>query len=67
MLVMHCVFHRENLIAETVSPKLHKILHCVIKCTCINSTKENCKAERLFQKFCEANHADYARLLLTPK
>jgi len=52
MLDMHCVIHMENVV---VAPKLHEILYSVIKC--INSTKANAKAERLFQRFCEANHA----------
>ena len=55
MLVVHCVIHRENLAAKNVSPKLYDILYCVIKC--INSIKVNLKAERLFRKFCETNHA----------
>ena len=59
MLVMHCVIHRENFTCTNVSPILHEILHCVIKY--INSIKASSKAERLFQKFCKANHV---RLLL---
>ena len=62
MLVVNCIIHRENFVAKNVSPKLHEILYCAIKC--IKSIKANFKAERLFQKFCEANHADHARLLL---
>ena len=58
MLMVHCVILRENLVAKNVFPKLHELLHCVIKR--INFITANSKAERLFQKFCEANHADYA-------
>ena len=62
MLVVYCVIHRKNLVAKNVAPKLHEILYCVIKC--VNAIKANFKAECLFQKFCEANHADHVRLLL---
>jgi len=55
MLAVHCFIHRENVVAKNVAPKLHEILHSVIKC--INSIKANAKAERLFQRFWEANHA----------
>jgi len=55
MLAVHCVIHRENLVAKNIAPKLHEILYSVIKC--ISSIKANAKAERLFQRFCEANHA----------
>jgi len=57
MLVVNCVTHGENLIAKNVAIKLHEILYSVIKC--INSIKANAKAERLFQRFCEANHVDH--------
>ena len=62
MLVVHCVIHRENLVAKNLAPKLHEILHSAIKC--INYIKANAKTERLFQKFCEVNHTNHVRLLL---
>jgi len=61
-LAVHCVIHRENLVAKNISPELHEILHSVIKC--INSIKANAKCERLFKKFCEAKNAEHVRLLL---
>jgi len=42
---------------ENVAPKLHEILHSVIKA--------NAKAERLFQRFCQANHAYHSQWRLT--
>jgi len=42
---------------KNVAPKLHEILYSVIKC--INFMKASPKTERLFQKFCETNHADH--------
>ena len=65
MLVVHCVIQRENLVAKNVSPKLHEILYCVIKC--FNSLKANSKAECLFQRFCEVNHANYVNCCSTSK
>ena len=62
MLVVHCVIHRENLVAKNLAPKLHEILHSAIKC--INYIKANAKTECLFQKFCEVNHTNHVRLLL---
>jgi len=56
MLAVHCVIHRESLVAKNVVPKLHEILHSVIKC--VNFIKANAKTERLFQRFCETYHAD---------
>ena len=62
MLVVHCVIHREHLVAKNLAPKLHEILRSAIKW--INYIKANAKTERLFQKFCEVNHANHVRLLL---
>ena len=56
--VICAFFHPQvKLSCKNFAPKLHEILFSVIKCT--NSTKANAKAERLFQMFCEANHADH--------
>jgi len=48
-------YQHGKLRCKTVVPKLHEILYSVIKR--INSNKGNAKAERLLQRFCEANHA----------
>ena len=62
LLIVHCVIHRENLVAKNVAPKLYEILYSAIKY--INFIKGNSKTECLFQKFCEVNHSDHVRLLL---
>ena len=64
MLVVHCVIHRENSVAKNVSPIIHEILHCVIKC--INFIKANSKTERPFHEFCKANHADHNYEVVAP-
>lgn len=49
MLLVHCVIHRENLVAKKLSPVLNEILNSVI--ICINFIKANAKCERLFKQF----------------
>jgi len=63
MLAVHCVSRRENLVGKNVAPKLHEILYSIIKC--IKSIKANAKAQRLFQRFCEAYHAYHRQWLVT--
>ena len=62
MLIVHCVIHRENLVAKNLSPILNEILRAVIKC--VNIIKTNPKAERLFKQFCANQDAEHIRLLL---
>ena len=58
LLIVHCVIHRENLVA----PKLHEVLYSAVNC--INFIKGNSKTECMFHKFYEVNHLDHVRLLL---
>ncbi|GFT00848.1 protein ZBED8 [Trichonephila clavipes] len=46
MILVHCVIHRQNLVAKNISPVLNEVLHTVIKC--INVIKASAKCERLF-------------------
>ena len=62
LLTVHCVIHRENLVAKNMSPILHEALHTVIRC--INKIKANAKFERLFKQFCVDRDERYVRLLL---
>lgn len=62
MMTVHCVIHRENLVAKNLSPELHVVMKAVIKC--INSIKANAKTERLFKAFCEDMEESHVRLLL---
>lgn len=62
ILIVHCVIHRENLVAKKLSPVLNKTLKAVI--TCINYIKANAKTERIFKQFCLEQSANYIRLLL---
>ncbi|XP_067126189.1 protein FAM200C-like [Centruroides vittatus] len=62
MTLIHCVIHKENLVAKNMSPILHETLNAVIKC--INSIKASAKTERLFKLFCEEQNEDHVQLLL---
>ncbi|XP_065650646.1 zinc finger BED domain-containing protein 5-like [Hydra vulgaris] len=62
MLLVHCVVHRENLVAKNLSPVLNKITILVVKC--INSIKVSTKQERIFKLYCEENNEPHVRLLL---
>lgn len=62
MLLVHCVIHRENLVAKNISPVLNEVLNLVIKC--INAIKASAKCERLFKLFCEEQNEDHVRLIL---
>ncbi|XP_067124036.1 zinc finger BED domain-containing protein 5-like [Centruroides vittatus] len=62
MTLIHCVIHKENLVAKNMSPILHETLNAVIKC--INSIKASAKTERLFKLFCEEQNEGHVRLLL---
>ena len=62
MLLVHCVIHRQNVVAKNFSLVLNKIMNLVVKC--INSIKASAKQERIFKLFCEENNEAHVRLLL---
>ena len=62
MMTVHCIIHRKNLAAATLSPELDESLKKVIKV--INYIKSHPKTERLFKKFCEEMNEEYVRVLL---
>ncbi|GFT94395.1 protein ZBED8 [Trichonephila clavipes] len=49
MILVHCVIHRQNLVAKNFSPVLNEVLHTVIKC--VNVIKACAKCERLFSSY----------------
>ncbi|GFX38649.1 SCAN domain-containing protein 3 [Trichonephila clavipes] len=49
MILVHCVIHRQNLVAKNISPVLNKVLHTVINR--VNVIKASAKCERLFKLF----------------
>ena len=62
MKIVHCVIHRENLVAKNLSSELHDVLSRVIKC--VNVVKSNAKTERLLTKFCDDMGSTHKKLLL---
>ena len=50
MLLVHCVFHREDIVSINITPVLNEVLRSVMKC--INAIKVNAKCERLYKQFC---------------
>ena len=62
MITVHCLIHRENLVAGVLSPELDQFMKGVIKV--INFIKEHPKTERLFIFFCQDMDQDYVRLVL---
>jgi zinc finger BED domain-containing protein 5/7/8/9 len=59
---IHCVVHRQHLVAKCLQPTLHQSLNLVIKA--INKIKAHPKNDRLFKQLCCDNDEQYQRLLL---
>ena len=62
VLTVHCVIHRQQLVAKNLSKKLHESLSTVI--TAVNKIKANALNSRLFHQLCIANDEDFPCLLL---
>ena len=65
MLTVHCVIHREHLVAKQLSPEVHTVMKAAI--TCINLIKANAKQERLFKDFCSQMDDARVQLLYTQR
>lgn len=62
VLAIHCVIHRQHLVAKNLSERLHTSLHYVIKA--VNKIRSNPLSDRLFDQLCVQNDEEYNRLLL---
>uniref|UniRef100_A0A5S6Q641 DUF4371 domain-containing protein n=1 Tax=Trichuris muris TaxID=70415 RepID=A0A5S6Q641_TRIMR len=62
ILAVHCVIHRQHLVAKRLSARLNRSLQYVI--TAINKIKSRSLNDRLFRQLCEQNDEQYNRLLL---
>ena len=62
VLTVHCVNHRQLLVAKHLSGRLHKSMSTVI--TAINKIKAHALNSRLFQQLCNGNDEEFKRLLL---
>jgi hypothetical protein len=62
VVAVHCVIHRQRLVAKNFSDRLHCSLQYVI--TAVNKIRSNALSDRLFRKLCNENDEDFRRLLL---
>lgn len=62
VLAVHCVIHRQHLVAKNLSENLHESLRIVI--AAVNKIKANSLNSRLFKQLCAENDEDFDRLLL---
>ncbi|KFM67243.1 SCAN domain-containing protein 3, partial [Stegodyphus mimosarum] len=62
VLAVHCVIHRQHLVAKNLSERLHTSLQYVIRA--VNKIRSNSLNDRLFSQLCIANDEDFNRLLL---
>ncbi|CAH1997428.1 unnamed protein product [Acanthoscelides obtectus] len=62
VLAIHCVIHRQHLVAKNLSVRLHETLHLVIDA--VNRIRSNALNTRLFEQLCEENDEHFHQLLL---
>ncbi|XP_076048881.1 protein FAM200C-like [Oratosquilla oratoria] len=62
ILAVHCVVHRDHLVAKALSPDLHESLRVVIKT--VKKIKSHRKYDRLFLKFCIDTEQEHVSLIL---
>ncbi|XP_055889327.1 protein FAM200C-like [Biomphalaria glabrata] len=62
VLAIHCVIHRQHLVAKNLSVRLHESLQFVI--TAVNRIRANALNTRLFAQLCEENDENFHQLLL---
>ena len=62
LIAIHCVIHRQHLVAHNLSPELHHSFIVVIKC--VNKIKAHALNDRLFRLLCCENDEGFQRLLL---
>ena len=58
VLTVHCVIHRQHLVAKNLSQKLHESLSTVI--TAVNKIKANALNSRLFHQLCKIFNACFS-------
>ena len=62
VLTVHCVIHRQNLVAKNISGHLHDSLNTVMRA--VNTIKARALNSRLFRQLCAENDEEFERLLL---
>ena len=62
VFTIHCVIHRQHLVAKKLNDKLHSSMGTVI--TAVNKIKAHALNSRLFKQLCIGNDEEFERLLL---
>ena len=62
VLTVHCVIHRQNLVAKNTSDRFHHSLSTVLKA--VNTIKARALNFRLFRQLCAENDEEFEQLLL---
>lgn len=62
LFAIHCIIHREHLVAKELNGCLHDAMQLVIRA--INFIKVNSKYDRLFRQLCISEDESFVRLLL---
>ena len=62
ILAIHCIIHRQHLVAKHLSTELHESLQVFIKA--VNKIKTSPSNDRLFRKLCQEKDEEFQRLLL---
>ena len=62
VLTLHCVIHRQHLVAKNLNEKLYESLLTVV--TAVNKIKANALNSQLFHQLCIENDEDFQCLLL---
>ena len=62
VVCVHCVVHRQHLVAKNLAGRLHEALGHVIKA--VNLIKSSALKDRLFQQLCEKNNEEFEKLVL---
>ncbi|KAE9523112.1 hypothetical protein AGLY_016499 [Aphis glycines] len=62
ILAVHCVIHRQHLVAKNLSDRLHQSLRYVI--SAVNKIRSNSLNDRLFAQLCKDNDEEFNRLIL---
>ena len=62
VVTIHCVIHRQHLVAKNLSNRLHDSLQLVIDA--VNKIRSNALHTRLFKQLCDENDESFTRLLL---
>ena len=61
LFAIHCVVHREHLVAKHLSVRLHDSLNTVI--TVVNKIISSALNDRIFRQLCHENETEFERLL----